>query len=680
MNINIKKLSKRISASVCALALLSAWGGAPASASYGPSSYSDTDSVIISIDTSAGHKRISPYIYGINAESDLEGVEVNAVKQSDKRVSVYNWENNYTRSDGRNSLALVSGYLLNRRQEPGLYADSIVSEAKRYGIPSRYVTLQMTDYVAGGPDGGLKAVLFEKNDSYLSAPDTEDDTVYMDEYVSHLVNRYGYAADGGINGYFLGNEPENYYGLYPDAVAEQVTAQGLVSRSSELAYAVKKIDPTALVYGPSVNGIESFINIKNSGDWDQYSTEYSWFIDYYLASMKSSSDKMGMRLLDVLDLHYQTEAANGLLQPVIDTSDPASDAVRMQAPRILWDSSYTENSSAALMHNQHIPLIPTLEASIDMYYPGTKLSFSEYNFGGGDVASGGVAEADVLGIFASHSVHMACVKPNTDDISYIKSAINIYTNYDGQGGRFGNTLVRSDNGGDAMSSVYASVSGEDESSLKVILINKNRNGKKSAEINISSEVDFGSVEIYSFGGESPEIERQEEIDGISENSLTIDLEPMSVYMLAFSSEDNDDVLDDYTVTEETSGAGTGSEMTGGDISEEVTGGITEPSEEVTEPEHVEASTYSPAPSTEEITDDDAAAEAAVTVTSVEKGETESYDNVTVSGTGNVPVHDEQKHVPAGVKVLVSILVAAVVLVMGYILANDYLLGKNRKNK
>ena len=534
------------------------------------------------------------------------------------------------------------------------------------------------DQIAGNSEVSLKKVLFDKNDSYLSSPDTEDDAVYMDEYVSYLVNKYGYAADGGINGYFLGNEPENYSELYPDAVTEKMTAEELVTRSSELAYAVKKIDPTALVYGPSLNGIISFININNSDDWDQYSNEYSWFIDYYLASMKNKSDSMGMRLLDVLDVKYHTEATNSLYQPIINSSDRLSDSIRMQAPRILWDSSYTENSNAVLMHNEHIPLIPTLDASINMYYPGTKLSFSEYNFGGGDVISGGIAVADTLGIFASYNVHMACVKPNTDDISFIKSALNIYTNYDGEGSRFGNNLVRSENDGDIMSSVYASINGNDESTLKVIIINKNQTAKKSTEINIRSKADFNAVDIYSFGGENPEIIKQDSIEGISENSFAIDLEPLSVYMLDFTGSDDDEVLDDYTITDNTTVSGNSSPAN----NESNLGNITERTEagtDVSVPEHVEASTYSPASTTEMSIENDVT-DAAASVTSVKKDETEPPDTAVIDETDIFPHEEEQKHVPAGIKVFVSILVAAVVLVMGYILANDYILSKNRKNK
>ena len=38
-------------------------------------------------------------------------------------------------------------------------------------------------------------------------------------------------------------------------------------------------------------------------------------------------------------------------------------------------------------------------AKIAAHYPGTKLSISEYNYGAGGDISGGIAQADVLGVF-----------------------------------------------------------------------------------------------------------------------------------------------------------------------------------------------------------------------------------------------------------------------------------------
>lgn len=668
-----KYVFKRIvsAVSVSAIILYSANAGTEAGATFS-SSYLDTGSVTVNIDTSSGRKAISPYIYGINSESDLSGVTVNAVIQTHPDVSSYNWESNLSNDGSGNSNVLVSTYPESKLSEPGLYTDYLVKRANRYNISSRYVTLQMMGKVAGNrfSDKLWNDVLFTKNDSYLSKPNTEDGVVYMDEYVSFLVNKYDYAVNGGINGYFLGNEPENWSVRYPEAVPQPVTADELIKSSSELANSVKKIDPTALVYGPSLNGIEAFINIKNPDDWEKHGLDYSWFIDYYLDGMRIASEEAGTRLLDVLDIHYHTEATNGLLQPIIDSDDVFSNNTRLQAPRIMWDSSYTENSTSAILHNQHIPLIPTLAASIDMYYPGTKLSFSEYDFGGGDSISGGIAAADTLGIFAEYGVHMACANPNTSDISYIKAALNIYTNYDGEGSGFGDTLVSSSNGKDIMSSVYASVESGDESELKVILINKNGSAKKSAEINIKSLYEFENAEVYSFNSESAEIVKAEESVDIIGNSFSFEMEPLTVYMLVFNADSDILTVDpvDIPDTEVSDNIQTG-------ISGNVSIGTVSESTAVTTVssvhEHVEASTYS----TASVSEADPEETSESVFTTVPTDETDP-DNAEVTVTA-VSGTDTEKTVPKAVKVMVSALVGAVVIAMAYILINDYIMSKRK---
>lgn len=688
----MKKSFKRAVSVLCAAAVLTFGSVSTVSATFS-SSYLDSGDITVTINTNEGRRPISPYIYGINSDASLSGVKVNALKQSGEQISSYNWETNFSNNGAKNGAengnSLIAAYPQDIRSTPGLYTDNLVSKAKRYNIPSRYVTLQMMGFVANDASGAITEfdsdsrwakVYPHKNDSYLSRPDISDGAVYMDEYVSYIVNKYGYAVDGGINGYFLDNEPESWSKLYPSAVPKPVTAKELAERSAELAKTVKKIDPTALVYGPSLNGIEAYINLGNSDDRNSYSKDYSWFIDYYLMSMSAASEQAGTRLLDVLDLHYHTEATNGLLQPIIDSTDAFSNNTRLQATRILWDSTYTENSTVAIMHNQHIPLLPTLEASIGMYYPGTKLSFSEYNFGGGEHISGGISTADALGIFATYGVHMACLKPNTKNFDYQKSAINLYTNYDGEGSGFGNTIVSADNGGDIMSSVYASVDQEDATALKAVLINKNQHKNKNAEVTINSDVNFESAEIYSFNEVSAEIVHSGSVLDIENNTFTLDMEPLTVYMLVFSGNDSGSVIDDSPIIDEPDDTSVTDGTTvsetelpdGGDTQSDtaVTTSVSEtsvqkPSETTATsvlPEHVEAETFSSAgtsesPVTEQASDDDPDASS-----------DPSGDNET-----------EEKAVPKAVKVIVCSLVAAVILAMGYVIVSD-VLQKNKRAK
>ncbi|MCM1024625.1 MAG: hypothetical protein NC395_11300 [Prevotella sp.] len=697
-----KRLPKKITAFLlaCCAACLSFSGISDTNVSaMFSSSYLDTDNISVEINTSAGRKAISPYIYGINSETSLSGLTVNALKQSDPRLSSYNWETNFSNSaegqSNTNDNGLVKSYPADRQRDPALFTDNLLAKAKRYNIPSRYVTLQMMGMVAADSAGAVypsdgqarwRQVFFQKHDSFFSEPDITDDAVYMDEYVSFLANKYGYAVDGGVNGYFLDNEPENWSELYPYAAALPVTADELIERSAELAGSVKRIDPTALVYGPSINGIEAFINLKNPEDWEKHAQDYSWFIDYYLMGMRSASEAAGTRLLDVLDIHYHTEATNGLLEPIIDGTDNFSNNTRLQAPRILWDSSYTENSTIAIMHNQHIPLIPTLAASIDMYYPGTKLSFSEYNFGGGGHISGGIAVADALGIFAENSVHMACLKPNSDDTEYQKSGINIYTDYDGNGGHFGDTSVKADNGGDIMSSVYASIDGRDDTSLKALFINKNQNSVKTADVVIKSDAVFESAAVYSFNGESAEIVPADEEITVKDNSFSFDMEPLTVYMLVFSG--SEEVIS--VGSEETSTVTESEPPQGGDTSYAPPSvADTDTVTSVSVPEHVAAETYSTAgtaavsETSAPETEGTAVPESSAEETYAESG---SVSDVALGtdGTDNGeespdPGDGEKRNVPKVLKTAVIILTSAVVLAMAYVIVQDRVLsGKLRK--
>ena len=110
--------------------------------------------------------------------------------------------------------------------------------------------------------------------------------------------------------------------------------------------------------------------------------------------MQQASVTAGERLLDVLDIHFYTS-----------TPDDPADIV--QAPRSLWDPTYMENSWIAQSIPGPIELLPRLQADINQYDPGTKLSISEYNYGGGDEIAGAIAEADALGIFGEQGVYAA---------------------------------------------------------------------------------------------------------------------------------------------------------------------------------------------------------------------------------------------------------------------------------
>src|SRR5204862_1549709 len=132
------------------------------------------------------------------------------------------------------------------------------------------------------------------------------------------------------------------------------------------------------------------------------------FINWYLDQAKSANTSGGKRLIDYLDLHWYPEAQGGGTRITNnDNTGPVVQA-REQAPRSLWDSTYTETSwITQYVTNGPIDLLHWEKAKIDAHYPGTRMSFSEWDYGGGNDISGAIAVADVLGIYGREGVGLA---------------------------------------------------------------------------------------------------------------------------------------------------------------------------------------------------------------------------------------------------------------------------------
>jgi mannan endo-1,4-beta-mannosidase len=121
---------------------------------------------------------------------------------------------------------------------------------------------------------------------------------------------------------------------------------------------------------------------------------------------------------------------------------------------------------------EYLPLIPvSFRKSINTFYPGTKLAFTEYTYGGGNHITGGLAQADVLGILGRYDI-FAAMHWLTGSSDYISSGYRLYRNYDGAGGSFGDTSVFAGTSDKVNSSVYASVTGPADSSLHIVVINR----------------------------------------------------------------------------------------------------------------------------------------------------------------------------------------------------------------
>ncbi|MBN2754865.1 MAG: glycoside hydrolase family 44 protein [Candidatus Goldbacteria bacterium] len=481
--------------------------------------------VSITIDTSNERAAISPLIYGTNQQ--MEGNEnLTCMRFGGNRVTGYNWENNASNAGSdwyHSSDNFMCGALENPvntydcANVPGAVLNNFLDYCALMGYEP-LITLPMAGYVAADKDGNVleseaapsarwKTLISKKGSAFSLPPDTLDGYVYADEEVAHIVNRYGLSAAGGVRFYELDNEGDLWNSTHVRIHPSPVGASEWVTRGAELAKAVKDVDPQAQIMGPVFFGIWSMMS--QGDDWNTVRGTNTWYVPYYLQQMKAQSDADGRRLLDVLDLHYYSEAREGLYPPFDYNSgqcritDPACNSAeaiqaRLQAPRSLWDPSYIENSSAGQWCGTALPIIPKVQAAIDADFPGTKIAVTEFGFGGGSNFSGGIAMADTLGIFGKYGVYIATMW-NTDYGLFHSAAYKLFRNYDGANSTYGDTKVSCESGDNAIMSAYASISGTDETALHVIVLNKS-SAAQNADFVIDGSAAYQSGEAYGFGG------------------------------------------------------------------------------------------------------------------------------------------------------------------------------------
>jgi len=465
------------------------------------------DHVDLTIDATSVGRPISPLIYGYNAIRDPGARGVTLLRAGGNRFTAYNWENNASNA-GADFMFQNDGFLVTAATNPDAPGEALrpmLQTAAQIGATA-IVTLPIVDHVAKDKlgDGDVASsgadylnTRFVKNLPTRGAPpapdtlagfspDPSDDTVYQDEFVAWLGQNFSNVPLM----FSLDNEPDLWSQTHKEVHPLPVTYDELVKRNTDTARAVKAVKADAAVLGFVSYGWQGYVSLQNAPDSGKGN-----FIDYYLERLKAAELAEGKRLVDYLDLHWYPEAtgigASGAAVRVVfganDTSPGVIEA-RVQAPRSLWDPGYHEKSwIAGAAGGGSISLIPRIEDQIARNYPGTKLSFTEWNYGGGGHISGAVATADVLGIFGREGVGLATVWPNGNE-PFTEAGLAIFGSYDGAGARFGDTSIAAETSSIYSSSVYASVDAVNPARMVIVAINK-RAETTSATLTVKTSPD-----------------------------------------------------------------------------------------------------------------------------------------------------------------------------------------------
>ena len=335
--------------------------------------------------------------------------------------------------------------------------------------------------------------------------------VAQDEFVNFLKVNYG---SGAPIFFSLDNEP-NYWSsthpeLWPNTCGKgTITYDDIVTRNKVAALAIKSAWPAAQVFGPVVaqDGIIYAHSYQADTHWP---TE---FTDYYLAQMQAASVAAGVSLLDAYDVHYYTNGGTG------------DDTKCVQTPRLFWDPDFSDFTasatdsldfgwsgdvgSGAYFDTKWYPrqMIPRLQKKIAAAYPAggvaaPGLSVSEYNPGCETTIGGGVAEADLLGVFGREGVYAATAWPlQSITGNFLVAAFDLYRNYDGNGAIVGDRAVQASSSDSKNASVYAFAHSDGSAAVDVVAINK-KTTAQSVTVQIANAPALTTATLYQIAGKT----------------------------------------------------------------------------------------------------------------------------------------------------------------------------------
>lgn len=436
---------------------------------------------VFAIDPQQDVHAISRFIYGVNESLDGNYSAGTATRLGGNRWTAYNWENNASNA-GSDWYFQNDAYLGGGDTPGGAVIPRLQNASARNA--ATVLTVPINGYVAADKNGGgdvrnsgsnylqsrFKQEVAAKGTSFTLTPSTTDAYVYQDEFVNWVNASFPYGQTDSTRPIFysLDNEPDLWSSTHAEVHPTATTYAELVSKTIAYADAIKDVSPGSLVFGPVNYGWHGYTTLQDAPDGGGRD-----FQSYYLQQLAQAESTYGHRLVDVLDVHWYPEATGGGVRITEQNNTDAVVAARLQAPRSLWDPTYTETSWITQWSTYGpINLLPRLNAKITQNYPGTKLAITEYNYGGGNHISGGIAQADVLGILGRDGVFAANEWRLASDESFIQAGFRMFRNFDGASGSFGDISVRATTNDIAGSSVYASLDSFDSNVLYVVAINK----------------------------------------------------------------------------------------------------------------------------------------------------------------------------------------------------------------
>lgn len=346
-----------------------------------------------------------------------------------------------------------------------------------------------------------------------------------------FVGRFVASVKGQVTIYQLDNEPEIWDSTHRDVHPNPVSYDELLKRTVDYASVIRQNDSKAVIAGPgswgwlgyNYSGVDAAAGYTPKPDRLAHGDKP--LLAWYLQQLREAEKQKGVRLLDVLDVHFYPQEENIYGQS--GRLDPQGSALRIRSTRSLWDPTYTDESWI----KDKIALLPRLNGWIADNYPGTKLSIGEWNFGGESHMSGALATAEALGRFGQNGVYAAnywTLPPVDSPVYWAFRAFRGVAGPIASGAHLGATSVRSTSSDPSNASVFASV--DERGKMSAVVLNFSPATTLSISLRTKGCVPAGAdvrLRQFSYDGSKPGF-LGPTLSAISTGNATVSVQPWSI--------------------------------------------------------------------------------------------------------------------------------------------------------
>ena len=500
-----------------------------------------TTNVTVKINTLANRHQISPYIYGINSttDSDITNLSPQLVRFGGNEASNYNWKL-FTYNAGGDWYYEDFGL----GDSNGKAVDSVALTQHTVNAGSHMLTtMPMLDWVAREPENGSNhnwsfsvatygaqcsvdpynqdagdglqtdcktpVTSNAATNAYYPLVDTASDCtssncLYRDEWTTALSTAFGsatcnvpYSDITSCHFYDMDNEPEIWNGSHRDVHPAAPGYSELANLFETEGAALKTWDPNAVRFGP-VTCCWNFLWAAGSSSDGRSTYAGIDFVPWWLNQVYWVDQIHGARTLDVFDIH-------AYVGPNVSTTGYTNSQLRAAAGmvyRTYWDPTYFNSGDDVDWMTTTEPnrgvtfLIPRLKALVNAIYPGTPLSFTEWESflvpqSEWDFATA-LSDADAFGVMGREGLSFStrwggpsATDSTTNEPHPNYQAFKLYTTYDGVKHGFGTLSVSDQSNAD--SDLFTSYAALDAAgtTMTIMVLNKDPGNMANATFDLN---------------------------------------------------------------------------------------------------------------------------------------------------------------------------------------------------